>query len=135
MDFVTLIEFSSLGEDRGSLVAIEGNKDIPFDIKRIYYISKTKLDVSRGFHAHKKLKQVAICLSGQCRFKMDDGINTQEMVLKGANQGIVIQAMQWHEMHDFSEDCLLLVLASDYYDEDDYIRNYDNFLALVRKDK
>ncbi|EGO4241682.1 WxcM-like domain-containing protein, partial [Escherichia coli] len=81
MKLVNTIEFKKLGDDRGSLVSLEQNKNIPFEIKRIYYIFGTKDGVSRGFHAHKELRQLAICVRGSCRFVMDDGKNKEEIIL------------------------------------------------------
>ncbi|HHQ4668753.1 TPA: sugar 3,4-ketoisomerase [Aeromonas veronii] len=133
MSLITLIDLPVLGDERGSLVALEGNKNIPFEIKRVYYIYGTQKGVARGFHAHKELKQVAICLSGSCRFVMDDGVKKNEFILNSPSQGLLIDVMQWHEMYDFSEDCILLVLASDFYDEADYIRNYDSFMKLSKR--
>ncbi|HIF9071201.1 TPA: sugar 3,4-ketoisomerase [Photobacterium damselae] len=133
MSLINLIEFKELGDERGGLISLEQNKNIPFDIKRVYYIFDTKDNVARGFHAHKKLQQVAVCLKGSCRFIMDDGINKDEVTLDRPNIGILIDVMQWHEMYDFSSDCVLLVLASDYYDELDYIRDYDGFLMASEK--
>lgn len=131
MSLINLIQFKSLGDERGSLVALEANKDIPFDIKRVYYIYGTQAGESRGFHAHKALKQVAVCISGKCRFIMDDGFTKEEVVLSSPDKGILIDCMQWHEMHDFSEDCILLVLASDHYNESDYIRNFQEFIDVA----
>ncbi|MGF1697571.1 FdtA/QdtA family cupin domain-containing protein [Vibrio lamellibrachiae] len=131
MSLINIIDFKSLGDERGGLVALEAGKDIPFDIKRVYYISGTEKDVARGFHAHKELRQVAVCVVGQCRFIMDDGSDRQEIIMNSADKGILIDKMQWHEMEAFSKDCVLLVMASDYYDESDYIRDYENFLALT----
>lgn len=122
------IDFQVLGDDRGSLVALESGKEIPFEVKRVYYIFDTKKGVARGFHAHKALKQVAVCVRGHCRFILDDGVNKEEIVLSSPQQGLLIEDMVWHEMHDFSEDCVLMVLASEHYDETDYIRDYDVFL-------
>lgn len=133
MSLITLIDLPVLGDERGSLVALEGNRNIPFEIKRVYYIYGTQKGVARGFHAHKELKQVAICLSGSCRFVMDDGVKKNEVILNSPSQGLLIDVMQWHEMYDFSEDCILLVLASDIYDEADYIRNYDSFMQLSKR--
>ncbi|HIF9221418.1 TPA: sugar 3,4-ketoisomerase [Photobacterium damselae] len=133
MSLIKLIEFNQLGDDRGGLISLEQNKNIPFDIKRVYYIFNTKDGVARGFHAHKELKQIAICVKGSCKFLMNDGHNKAEVVLKKPNKGILIDVMQWHEMYDFSEDCVLMVLASDYYDEADYIRSYDDFLSASAK--
>ncbi|WP_323938018.1 sugar 3,4-ketoisomerase [Aeromonas caviae] len=133
MELIKLIDFPVLGDERGSLLALEGNKNIPFDIKRVYYIYGTQNGVARGFHAHKELKQVAICLNGSCRFVMDNGIEKSDVVLNSPSQGLLIDTMQWHEMYDFSSDCILLVLASDVYDEADYIRNYDDFLTFSKR--
>ena len=129
---VDIINLETLGDNRGHLIAIEGGRHVPFEIKRVYYLFDTKLDVARGFHAHKQVKQVAICLAGSCRFVMDNGINKKSIVLNSPSQGLLIDTMQWHEMHDFSSDCILLVLASDVYDESDYIRDYGHFLSLIK---
>lgn len=133
MSLIKIIDFKKLGDERGGLVALEANSQIPFDIKRVYYIYGTAQDVARGFHAHKALKQVAICLNGSCRFVMDDGQSKQEIILNRPDQGLLIYAMQWHEMYDFSENCILLVLADQIYDESDYIRDYSSFLTEASK--
>ena len=131
MNLVQYINFPPLGDDRGSLVALEENKTIPFNIKRVYYIFDTQLGVSRGFHAHKNLKQVAVCVTGKCRMTLDNGRDRIDIILDSPTKGILIENNIWREMHDFSSDCVLLVLASEHYDEADYIRNYDDFLSLV----
>lgn len=131
MSLVQKIDFQVLGDDRGSLVALETGKEVPFDVKRVYYIFGTQAGVARGFHAHKALKQVAVCVSGSCRFVLDDGKNKKEVLLDSPNHGLLIEHMIWREMYDFSEDCVLMVLASEHYDEDDYIRDYDVFLREV----
>ncbi|ASI89252.1 sugar 3,4-ketoisomerase [Vibrio mediterranei] len=132
MNFTNLIEFNVLGDERGSLVALEEMSDIPFVIKRVYYIFGTKENVSRGFHAHKELEQVAVCVRGSCQMIMDDGKKRERILLNSPNKGIVIGTMQWHEMHEFSEDCILLVLANDIYRESDYIRDYEEFLKCTK---
>ncbi|WHR56022.1 FdtA/QdtA family cupin domain-containing protein [Wohlfahrtiimonas chitiniclastica] len=129
MTLINLIDFPVLGDERGSLVALEGMKNIPFDIKRVYYIFGAN-EQPRGFHAHKKLQQCAIALSGKCRVVMDNGSKKEDVWLDIPNKGLLIKD-EWHEMHDFSKDCVLLVLASQYYDEDDYIRNYDKYLEYL----
>lgn len=131
-DFVKLIDFPPLGDDRGSLVALEVNKTVPFDIKRVYFIFGTKQGVARGFHAHKALKQVAVCVTGSCRMLLDNGQNKEEVLLDSPTKGLVIEDLVWREMHDFTADCVLLVLASENYNEADYIRDYDEFLKLVK---
>jgi len=127
-----LINFTILGDDRGYLISLEQNSNIPFDIKRVYYIYGTKDNVRRGFHAHRDLEQVLICVSGSCKVLIDNGINKEDIVMDLPNKGLVIPPMFWHEMHDFSSDCVLMVLASELYDESDYIRNYDDFLKEVK---
>lgn len=130
---VQWIDFPSLGDERGSLVALEGNKTVPFDIKRVYYIFNTMEGVSRGFHAHKNLKQLAVCVTGSCRFVLDDGKKREETMLDRSTTGLFIEEMVWREMHDFSPDCVLMVLASEHYDEDDYIRDYQEFLDVINQ--
>jgi len=131
MSLIKLINFNSLGDGRGELVSLEAQKNIPFEIKRVYYIFGTKKGVSRGFHAHKNLKQVAVCLSGHCRFVLDNGKRRESVVLGSASQGLLIDSLLWREMDGFSENCVLVVLASDYYDESDYIREYADFKKIV----
>ena len=127
-----LINFKLNGDDRGSLIAIEEGYNVPFDIKRVYYIFDTKKGVERGFHAHINLKQMCIAVKGSCTFVLDDGDKREEIKLDNPNQGLFIEGLIWREMKDFSEDCVLVVLASEYYDESDYIRDYDKFLEEVK---
>lgn len=131
MSLIRKIDFDIRGDDRGSLIALEGNKNVPFEIKRVYYIFDTKQDVSRGFHAHQNLEQVCVCVKGQCRFVLDNGKEKESVVLDRPDFGLYINHMTWREMHDFSEDCVLVVLASQPYDESDYIRDYEDFLKVV----
>lgn len=131
MSLIRFIDFQILGDERGSLVALERHKALPFDIERVYYIYGTAEGVSRGFHAHKNLQQVAICISGSCRMLLDNGLVKEDTLLNTPTRGVLIDTMVWHEMHDFSPDCVLLVLASDRYDEADYIRNYAQFLKAA----
>ena len=132
MTLATVIAFQSKGDDRGSLVALEGHKSIPFEIKRVYYIFDTKSGVVRGLHAHKALSQVMVCLKGSCRIVLDNGSIKEQVILNSPDKGLVIDSMLWHEMHDFSADCILLVLANEHYDESDYIRDYDEFLEVSK---
>lgn len=132
MSLLQFVNFPSLGDDRGSLVALEANKIVPFDIKRVYYIFGTQKDVSRGFHAHKNLKQVAVCVTGKCRMVIDNGKERVETWLDSPSKGLLINDLVWREMHEFSDDCVLLVLASEHYDESDYIRDYSEFLKIQR---
>ena len=121
------------GDSRGKIVSLEGLKNIPFEIKRMYYMFDTLPNESRGFHAHAKLEQVIIAMDGACRFVLDDGEERAEVLLNRPDVGLYIGPGMWREMHDFSYGCKLVVLASEYYDEKEYIRNYDDFLKSVRK--
>lgn len=125
--------FPPHGDDRGQLVAIEENKDLPFEIKRVYYIYDTLPGVRRGFHAHKNLQQILLCVNGTCKIHLDNGYETAEVVLDKPNEGLYIANDMWREMYDFTPGTVLLVLASEYYDEADYIRNYDDFIKMVKE--
>ena len=131
MSLIKLFSFEIRGDDRGSLVALEGGGTIPFDIQRVYYIFGTKAGVSRGFHAHRRLSQIMICVCGSCRIVLDDGRQREEIVLDSPMTGLEINDLMWREMHDFSADCVLMVLADRHYDETDYIRDYDEFIREV----
>ncbi len=130
-----LVDFKTLGDERGSLIAVEEGYNAPFDIKRVYYIFDTKKDVERGFHAHINLKQIAIVVKGSCTFVLDNGQKRKEIRLINPNQGLFIEGLIWREMKNFTEDCVLVVLASEHYDESDYIRDYDKFLKEVENGK
>ena len=121
-----------MGDDRGSLVAIEAQQDIPFELNRVYYIFGTKDGVERGFHAHKNLQQVAVAVRGSCTMVLDDGHGKVEILLNDPTQGLYISSMIWRVMKNFSEDCVLLVFADQHYDESDYIRNYSDFLNAIK---
>lgn len=131
MSMIRFLDVQTKGDDRGHLVALEYKNDIPFDIKRVYYLTDTKEGVPRGFHAHRELVQVAVCVSGRCLMKLDNGRLKEEVWLDSPDKVIVIDKMIWHEMHEFSSDCVLLVLASEVYDERDYIRDYTTFKNLL----
>lgn len=125
---IKLIPLQVHGDERGSLIALEQDKNIPFEVKRIYYLFNTKEGVRRGFHAHKELTQLVIAVRGSCRFLLDNGSEKINLLLDNPAQGLLIDSCIWREMYDFSEDCVLLVLADELYDENDYIRDYDNFI-------
>jgi dTDP-4-dehydrorhamnose 3,5-epimerase and related enzymes len=128
---VELIPLQKHGDERGMLVALERTKNVPFEIKRVYYMFGTQTDVRRGYHAHKELRQLAIPVSGSCRFMLDDGKEKVDILLDNPALGLLIEPSIWHEMYDYSHDCILLVLASDVYNESDYIRNYDEFVESI----
>ncbi|MEG0869591.1 MAG: FdtA/QdtA family cupin domain-containing protein [Hafnia sp.] len=132
MSLVQWIEFQSIGDDRGALVSIEGATNIPFDIKRVYYMTGLDANMPRGFHAHKDLQQVIICLSGSFKLILDDGKHRESVELNSPAKGVLIGNMLWREMHEFSKGCVLMVVASNHYTEEDYIRSYSDFVSLVR---
>jgi dTDP-4-dehydrorhamnose 3,5-epimerase-like enzyme len=128
---IKLIQLKSCGDERGSLIALEEKGNIPFEIKRVYYMFDTGQGVRRGYHAHKTLKQVAIAVRGSCKFMLDNGSEKIDVTLNHPAQGLLIESFMWREMFDFSEDCVLMVLADQLYDEQDYVRNYDQFIEQV----
>jgi dTDP-4-dehydrorhamnose 3,5-epimerase-like enzyme len=129
-----IIDFKKIGNsDVGYLNAIEGNREIPLNIKRVYYIYNVPKEIKRGFHAHKRLEQVLICMSGSVKIKVDDGSEKKIIKLNNPNKGLYIGPSVWHEMYDFNQNAVLLVLASDYYNESDYIRGYKEFLKMIKK--
>lgn len=124
--------FQSHGDNRGNLIAIEEDRDIPFKISRVYYMYDTKVEVRRGFHAHKSLEQILICVNGSCKVLLDDGKEKIEVLLEKPHEGLYVSSGIWREMFDFSDGAVLMVLASEIYDESDYIRNYEEFLAYIK---
>ena len=124
-------------DDRDGVLCIMNSlQEIPFEIKRMYYINNLDPKSSlRGKHAHRKLRQVIFCINGCFTLTLDDGETQQDILMREDNIGIILNPMLWHTMHDFSSGCVLLVAASDYYDEADYIRDYDEFIRLVREGK
>lgn len=128
------LTFASHGDDRGQLIALEGmSEQVPFEVKRVYYIFDTTPGTERGKHAHKKLKQVLICMNGACTIEceMPDGSRNTHR-LDWPNKGLLIDGLVWREMKDFSKDATLVVLASEHYDERDYLRKYEDFKLVVR---
>lgn len=129
------IELSKIGNnDLGSLSVIEANKQVPFEIKRVYYIYDLKsCNDLRGKHAHKETQQAIFCLKGSFSLGLDDGVIQDRVILNKPNEGIYLGVDLWHDMSDFSEDCVMLVLASEYYREEDYLRDYNEFLQYIGK--
>ncbi len=129
MTLARYVDFAVRGDDLGWLVALEAERNVPFPIKRVYYIFGTREGIRRGKHAHRRLTQMMVCLTGQCKVLLDDGNTREDVVLTRNDHGLMLDPMLWHEMYDFSPDCVLLVLADNYYDEADYIRDYRTFKA------
>ena len=130
---VATFDFEEHGDDRGILISLEENKNIPFDIRRCYFMYNLKPNVSRGFHAHRTLRQVLVCVRGKCDILLDDGTEKLLVPLDRPNKGLYIDSPIWREMLHFSEDAVLMVLTDQLYDESDYIRDYNEFLAYVGK--
>lgn len=120
-------------EEIGALTPIEGKVDIPFDIKRIYYIYDVDDNVIRGKHSHKKLHQVLICVHGSIDVRLENFYGEETYNLNDPSVGLYVGPDNWREMSNFSNDAVLLVLASEQYDESDYIRDYDEFVSFSQK--
>lgn len=129
------IDFQEHGDWRGQLVALEENKNIPFAVKRVYFMYDTKEGVVRGKHAHRELQQILFCVAGACTISLDDGKEKITVRLEQPYRGLLIGPGIWREMYDFTPGAVLMVLASEYYDESDYIREYDDFLDSIGEGK
>lgn len=129
IDDCKIIEFKDLGDERGKLVVVEGTKDIPFAIQRVFYIYGSDCSVVRGQHANRKSEFVLINVSGKSKVKIDDGNRQKVVELNRPMMGIYIPQMVWKDMYDFSEDSVLLCLASTHYDGTEYIRNYEEYVS------
>lgn len=132
---VKAIQFPQHGDERGKLIALESLTElVPFEVKRVYYIFDTTPGTVRGKHAHKVLKQVLICVSGACTIEceMPDGTKTEHR-LDWPDRGLLIEGLVWRNMKEFSKDAVLLVLASEHYDEEDYIRDYVRYKGFCRE--
>jgi dTDP-4-dehydrorhamnose 3,5-epimerase-like enzyme len=124
------INFTRIGDERGVLTVAELKNGLPFEVKRIYFLSDLN-EIPRGFHAHYTLKQLAVCIQGSCDILFDNGADKKVVTLDSRHVGLTINPMVWHEMRNFSEDCIFLVLASECYEEADYVRDYDLFLNCI----
>ena len=125
--------FQQHGDNRGMLISLEEYNDIPFEIKRVYYMYDTKEGVHRGFHAHKFLEQILICIHGIFKVLLDNGKEKKIISLEKPYEGLYVPNNMWREMYDFSEDAVLMVLASEVYKEEDYIRDYNEFLKMTKE--
>ncbi len=133
---VQMLEFPQKGDDRGHLVIVEGMADIPFEIKRIFYIYGSASDVIRGQHANRKSEFLLVNVAGSSKVCVKDGKGNEAIfALNRPHTGIYIPAMIWKDMYDFSEDSVLLCLASEHYDPDEYIRDYDEFVKVILNEK
>lgn len=132
IEMAKMLEFSQKGDDRGHLVIVEGGQDIPFEVKRIFYIYGSDPDVVRGQHANRESEFVLINVAGTSKVKVMDGKGNETVYsLNRPHTGIYLPKMVWKDMYEFSEDSVLLVLASTHYNGEEYIRDYDEFVSIV----
>ena len=131
-DEVKMLHFNQLGDERGHLVVAEGMKDIPFDIKRVFYIYDSDSDVVRGQHANRRSSFVLINISGKSKVEVDDGSEKKVYELNEPHVGIYLPKMVWKRMFAFSKDSILLCLSSEHYDADEYIRDYQEYLKEIK---
>ena len=130
---VRMLEFAQHGDERGHLVVVEGEKDIPFLVKRVFYMYGSDRDVVRGQHANRKTEFVLINVVGQSKVRVKDGLGNEAVfTLNRPHTGVYLPKMVWKDMFDFSPDSILLVLASEHYDGGEYIRDYDDFVREVQ---
>lgn len=120
--------------EKGSLSFFEASKDIDFEIKRFYYTYGAKVNTQRGGHAHKKLKQLLFCPYGEIKIILDDGQERAEILLDSPEKGLIVEERIWREVIWLKDNSVLCVAASDWYDESDYIRNYDEFIAFLKNE-
>lgn len=130
-DKYKILEFAEFGDERGSLVIAEGNKDVPFEIKRVFYMYGSDSDIVRGQHANRNSEFVLINVSGSSKVRIDDGFEECVVELNKPRMGLYLPTMVWKDMYDFSEDSVLLVLANTHYDGNEYIRDYDEFIKEI----
>jgi len=132
---VQMLEFPQHGDDRGHLVVVEGMKDVPFEIKRMFYIYGSDANVVRGRHANRRSEFVLINVAGQSKVRVDDGRGNEAVFsINRPHTGLYLPRMVWKDMYDFSEDSVLLVLSNEAYDPTEYIRDYDAFVKEVNAD-
>ena len=131
-----ILHFKDLGDERGNLVVIEGEgMDIPFDIKRVFYIYGSDDKVVRGQHANRKTEFLMVNVGGSSKVKVSNGTESAIIELDRPGMGLYLSPMLWKDMYDFSSDSVLLVLASKHYDEHEYIRDYDEYLREIKGDE
>ena len=127
-----ILYFNELGDERGHLVVVEGKQDLPFDINRIFYIYGSDPSVVRGQHANRETEFVLINVSGKSKIRISDGIDKLVIELNKPNMGVYLPKMVWKDMYDFSDDSVLLALASTHYDAQEYIRNYEEYVKEIK---
>ena len=128
-----MLNFGDLGDERGKLVVVEGAKDIPFDIARVFYIYGSDPTVVRGQHANRESEFVLVNVAGSSKVRITDGKNEEIVELTRPMQGVYLPRMIWKDMYDFSPDSVLLVRASTHYDGKEYIRSYEDYLKIMEE--
>ena len=131
VDICQIIELPKMGDERGNLSFVESCRHMPFDMKRIYYLYDVPKNMSRGAHAHKVLHQLMIAISGSFDVVLDDGSSNRQFHLNQPNHALYICPMVWRDLDNFSPDAVCLVIASEFYDEHDYIHDYQEFMHLI----
>jgi dTDP-4-dehydrorhamnose 3,5-epimerase-like enzyme len=135
LEHCKLIELPRINDPRGNLTFIEAERNVPFAIKRIYYLYDVPGGASRAGHGHRALQQLIIAMSGSFDVTLDDGTNTERFHLNRSYNGLYVPPMMWREIDNFSSGSVCMVLASDFYDESDYFRRHEDFLEAVRSGK
>lgn len=130
-DMCPVISFKELGDERGNLIVIEGNQDIPFEIKRVFYMYGSDATVVRGQHANRKSTFILVNVCGTSKVRITDGVSEEIINLDKPRTGVLIPPMIWKDMYDFSKDSVLLVISDEHYDGTEYIRNYEEYLKEV----
>ena len=128
----TILDLPRINDPRGNLTFVEASRHIPFDIRRVYYLYDVPGGAERGGHAHKALHQLIIAMSGSFDVHLDDGVEKKTIHLNRSYSGLYVCPMIWREIDNFSSGAVCMVLASDYYDEGDYYRDYDTFINDVK---
>ncbi len=134
-DFCKLINLKKRLDNRGNIIILENNKEIPFDINRIFYIYGVEKDIVRGNHANLESKMVFICINGSCKIDIDNGNKKKEFLLNSPDIALFADKLTWKKMLDFTPDCILLIITNTFYNPDDYITDYNRFLEIIKKNK
>lgn len=134
-DTATILQLPKIRDARGNLTFIEGGRHVPFPIRRVYYLYDAPAGATRGGHAHRNQQEFVISASGSFTVDLDDGVTRESYFLNSPSSGLYIPRMVWRELHNFSSGSVCLVVASEEYDESDYLRNYDDFLCAAQEDR
>lgn len=133
MELCKKIELKTFGDERGKMIVVEGGQTVPFEIKRLFYIFGADQSTVRGQHANRNSEFVMINVAGSCKVKITDGTSACEVILDRPDLGVYIPKMLWKDMYDFSDDCVLLVLANTHYDGSEYIRDFEEYQKIMNK--